>query len=109
MLRARTDNQQAHVNHGEDSLTVTTLRPIVAGTEVLNYYGPLGNGDLLRRYGYVTKNHSRYDVTEISWDLVLSVLKDTLRLDESTWGKAVSNGTNTFTIFGMLNIRRSMS
>ncbi|XDG01591.1 hypothetical protein ABKA04_001206 [Annulohypoxylon sp. FPYF3050] len=33
----------AHVNHGEDSLTVTTLRPIPAGTEILNYYGPLGN------------------------------------------------------------------
>ncbi|KAI8959074.1 SET domain-containing protein [Daldinia sp. FL1419] len=80
----------AHVNHGEDSLTVTTLRPIPAGTEVLNYYGPLGNGDLLRRYGYVTKKHSRYDVTEISWDLILSVLKDTLRLDEATWGKAVN-------------------
>ncbi|KAI1660533.1 SET domain-containing protein [Daldinia decipiens] len=80
----------AHVNHGEDSLTVTTLRPIVAGTEVLNYYGPLGNGDLLRRYGYVTKSHSRYDVTEVSWDLVLSVLKDTLGLDEAAWGKVVN-------------------
>ncbi|KAK6954596.1 hypothetical protein Daesc_004563 [Daldinia eschscholtzii] len=80
----------AHVNHGEDSLTVTTLRPIPAGTEVLNYYGPLGNGDLLRRYGYVTKKHARYDVTEISWDLILSVLKDTLRLDEAVWGKAVN-------------------
>ncbi|KAI1808237.1 SET domain-containing protein [Daldinia bambusicola] len=80
----------AHVNHGEDSLTVTTLRTIPAGTEALNYYGPLGNGDLLRRYGYVTRKHARYDVTEISWDLVLSVLKDTLRLDEAVWGKAIN-------------------
>ncbi|OTA68021.1 SET domain-containing protein [Hypoxylon sp. EC38] len=79
----------AHVNHGEDSLSVTTLRPIPAGAEVLNYYGPLGNGELLRRYGYVTTRHARYDVTEISWDLILSVLKDTLKVDEATWGKAL--------------------
>ncbi|OTB01715.1 hypothetical protein M426DRAFT_323216 [Hypoxylon sp. CI-4A] len=80
----------AHVNHGEDNLTVTTLRPIPAGTEVLNYYGPLGNGELLRRYGYVTEKHARYDVTELSWNLVLSVLKDTLKVNEKVWGKAVN-------------------
>ncbi|RYP78009.1 hypothetical protein DL769_003281 [Monosporascus sp. CRB-8-3] len=48
-----------HVNHGEDALTVTSLRQITAGEEVLNYYGPL-------------------------------VLKDTLKLDEATWGKVVN-------------------
>ncbi|KAI2465193.1 SET domain-containing protein [Annulohypoxylon bovei var. microspora] len=80
----------AHVNHGEDSLSVTTLRPIPAGTEILNYYGPLGNGELLRRYGYVTSHHARYDVAEISWDLILSVLKDTVKVDEATWGRAVN-------------------
>ncbi|KAI0017173.1 SET domain-containing protein [Xylariomycetidae sp. FL0641] len=80
----------AHVNHGEESLTVTTLRPIRAGEEVLNYYGPLGNGELLRRYGYVTEKHARHDVVEIPWNLVLSVLKETLRLDEATWGKALN-------------------
>ncbi|KAI0157957.1 SET domain-containing protein [Hypoxylon sp. FL1284] len=80
----------AHVNHGEDSLTVTALRPIPAGEEILNYYGPLGNGELLRRYGYVTDRHARHDVTEISWDLILSVLKEKLILDEETWGKAVN-------------------
>ncbi|RYP49150.1 hypothetical protein DL768_005084 [Monosporascus sp. mg162] len=80
----------AHVSHGEDALTVTSLRPITAGEEVLNYYGALGNGELLRRYGYVTSKHARYDVVEISWDLILSVLKDTLKLDEATWGKVLN-------------------
>ncbi|EAQ83002.1 hypothetical protein CHGG_10820 [Chaetomium globosum CBS 148.51] len=42
----------AHINHGGDALTATALRPIRAGEEVLNYYGPLANGELLRRYGY---------------------------------------------------------
>ncbi|KAJ4135170.1 Ribosomal lysine N-methyltransferase 4 [Fusarium equiseti] len=64
----------AHVNHEEDSLTVTSLRPIKAGEEILNYYGPNPNSELLRRYGYVTEKHSRYDVVEIPWDVVESVM-----------------------------------
>ncbi|KAF5690099.1 ribosomal n-lysine methyltransferase 4 [Fusarium circinatum] len=64
----------AHVNHEEESLTVTSLRPIKAGEEILNYYGPHPNSELLRRYGYVTKKHSRYDVVEIPWNIVESAL-----------------------------------
>ncbi|KAI1323649.1 SET domain-containing protein [Xylariaceae sp. FL0255] len=78
----------AHVNHEEDSLSVTAIKPIRAGEEILNYYGPLGNGELLRRYGYVTDHHSRYDVIELSWESVLLALKTTLNLDESTWERA---------------------
>jgi hypothetical protein len=63
------------VNHEEESLTVTSLRPIKAGEEILNYYGPHPNSELLRRYGYVTERHSRYDVVEIPWDVVESVMR----------------------------------
>lgn len=80
---------QAHVNHEDEFLTVTSLKPIPAGQEILNYYGPLSNSELLRRYGYVTPAHARYDVVEISWDMVLSVLKEGLKLDEAKWGQAV--------------------
>ncbi|KAI0141607.1 SET domain-containing protein [Xylariaceae sp. FL1272] len=80
----------AHVNHEEDSLSVTSIRPISAGQEILNYYGPLGNSELLRRYGYVTEHHARYDVVEISWESVLSALKSVVNLDDSIWGKAIS-------------------
>ncbi|AEO62188.1 uncharacterized protein THITE_2106073 [Thermothielavioides terrestris NRRL 8126] len=65
----------AHINHGDDALTATALRPIRAGDEILNYYGPLPNGELLRRYGYVTPKHSRYDVVELPWELVEAELK----------------------------------
>lgn len=64
----------AHLSHGEDSLTMTSLREIRAGEEVLNYYGPLPNGELLRRYGYTSPKHTRYDVVEIGWDLVKQVI-----------------------------------
>ncbi|KAL2196596.1 hypothetical protein P885DRAFT_37497 [Corynascus similis CBS 632.67] len=81
----------AHINHGEDSLTATTLRPIRAGEEILNYYGPLPNSELLRRYGYVTPKHSRYDVVELPWELVETGLKERLvgsgRVGSAYWDK----------------------
>lgn len=61
---------QAHVNHEDDALTVTSLRPIKAGDQILNYYGPHPNSELLRRYGYTTPLHARYDVVEIPWSAV---------------------------------------
>lgn len=59
-------------------MTVTALRPIKAGEEILNYYGPHPNSELLRRYGYVTEKHSRYDVVEIPWDVVDAALAQQL-------------------------------
>ncbi|THY12543.1 SET domain-containing protein RMS1 [Aureobasidium pullulans] len=64
----------AHLNHGEDTLTMTSLREIKAGEEVLNYYGPLPNCDLLRRYGYTSAKHSRYDVVEVPWEIISSTI-----------------------------------
>lgn len=65
----------AHINHGEGALTATSLREIKEGEEILNYYGPLSSAELLRRYGYVTANHARYDVVELGWELVERGLK----------------------------------
>lgn len=53
---------------------MTSLRPIRAGEEILNYYGPLPNCDLLRRYGYTSAKHSRYDVVELPWDLIQTAI-----------------------------------
>ncbi|KAH8895506.1 SET domain-containing protein [Thozetella sp. PMI_491] len=80
----------AHINHEEDALTATALRPIRAGEEILNYYGPLSNGELLRRYGYVTETHARYDVVELPWDLVEKRVKEALSVEQATWEKLVS-------------------
>ncbi|KYK60799.1 SET domain protein [Drechmeria coniospora] len=78
-----------HVNHGDDSLTVTTLRRIHAGEEIMNYYGPHPNSELLRRYGYVTEKHSRHDVVEIPWLTVLSTLVDHLGIPQQTLEQAL--------------------
>jgi len=65
----------AHLSHGEKSLTMTSLRPIEAGEEVLNYYGPLPNSDLLRRYGYTSTKHRAHDVVELRWNNVTESVK----------------------------------
>lgn len=80
----------AHVNHEENALVVTALRPIKKGEEVLNYYGPHPNSELLRRYGYVSQKHSRYDVVEIPWQLVQNVLQQQLGVASKTMDKIVS-------------------
>ena len=77
----------AHLSHGEDSLTMTSLREIKAGEEVLNYYGPLPNGELLRRYGYTSPKHIRYDVVEVDWKLVREVLLEEEPLKQVVGGK----------------------
>lgn len=46
------------------------LKPVKAGEELFNDYGPLPRSDLLRRYGYITDNYAQYDVVEIPFDLV---------------------------------------
>lgn len=60
----------AHISHGVDALTATAVRPIKAGEEILNYYGPLSNGELLRRYGYTTDKHAFFDAVDLPWFLV---------------------------------------
>lgn len=74
----------AHINHGDESLTATSLRTIKAGEEILNYYGPHPNSELLRRYGYVTQRHARYDVVEIPWSVVEEALSETLEIPLET-------------------------
>lgn len=81
----------AHVEHGEDALTATSLRPIGKGEEVLNYYGPLSNGELLRRYGYVTVRHRRWDLVDLAWDALLGALGAQLALGDRDWARVVAS------------------
>ncbi|KAF4589665.1 SET domain protein [Ophiocordyceps camponoti-floridani] len=70
----------AHVNHEDENLSVSSLRPITAGEEVLNYYGPYPNSELLRRYGFVTEKHARYDDVELPWDIVEDAIASTVHV-----------------------------
>lgn len=76
----------AHIEHGEHALTATSLRTISAGEEILNYYGPLSNGELLRRYGYTTHAHRRWNLVDLAWEpTVLAALKAEVPLPAAEW------------------------
>ncbi|KAI3394265.1 hypothetical protein diail_2968 [Diaporthe ilicicola] len=82
----------AHIEHGEHALTATSLRPIAAGEEVLNYYGPLSNGELLRRYGYTTPAHRRWNLADLAWEpTVVAALRAELPLAAAEWDAALGS------------------
>ncbi|KAF1933619.1 SET domain-containing protein [Didymella exigua CBS 183.55] len=70
MLNADGDRNNACLFYEASSLDMKALKPIRAGEEIFNDYGPLPRSDLLRRYGYITDNYAQYDVAEVSMDLV---------------------------------------
>jgi SET domain-containing protein 6 len=76
MLNADADRNNARLFYEEKYLEMKALKPIRAGEEVFNDYGPLPRSDLLRRYGYVTDNYAQYDVVEINMDLVTDLATD---------------------------------
>lgn len=78
----------AHIEHGEHALTATSLRHVKKGDEILNYYGPLSNGELLRRYGYVTRAHRRWNLVDLAWEpAVLAALRAEVPLPAKEWDK----------------------
>ncbi|USP75710.1 hypothetical protein yc1106_02984 [Curvularia clavata] len=74
MLNADADRCNARLFYERDVLEMKALKPIQAGEEMFNDYGPLPRSDLLRRYGYVTNNYAQYDVVEIPADLVSQIM-----------------------------------
>lgn len=76
----------------------------------MNYYGPHSNGELLRRYGYVTPKHSRYDVVELPWDLVRTAYGKMANIDADVMEKLVSNCVDHFFLnFLLIKTRRQNS
>ncbi|KAF2004430.1 SET domain-containing protein [Amniculicola lignicola CBS 123094] len=76
MLNADADNNNARLFYESNSLTMKALCPILAGQEIYNDYGPLPRSDLLRRYGYITRNYTQYDVVEIPFEAVIATVCD---------------------------------
>lgn len=62
-------------------------KSIGAGEEIFNDYGPLPRSDLLRMYGYITKNYEKYDVVELEHDLFVEVAGKSDRTKHPAWQK----------------------
>lgn len=82
MLNANADLNNAKLFYEDDKVVMKTIKPVSAGEELYNDFGPLPRADLLRRYGYVTDRYAAYDVVEISSDLIKEQTKAQLRLSE---------------------------
>ncbi len=70
MLNADADRNNARLFYEDDRVVMKTIKPVQKGDELFNDYGPLPRADVLRRYGYITDNYAKYDVVEVSLDLV---------------------------------------
>ena len=91
MLNADAERNNARLFQEGNFLIMKTIKPVKAGEQLFNDYGPLPRSDLLRMYGYLTPNYAQYDVVEFSHDLMVNVagmsnhtdwLKRELQLDE---------------------------
>lgn len=51
------------------------IKPISEGEEIFNDYGNLPRSDLLRRYGYIADSYKKFDVVEVSLELISDVAK----------------------------------
>lgn len=73
MLNADADRNNARLFQEGEYLIMKATKPIQAGQEIFNDYGPLPRSDLLRMYGYVTSNYAQYDVVEFEHTLLVDV------------------------------------
>jgi SET domain-containing protein 6 len=82
MLNANADLNNAKLFHEDDALVMRSIKPIAAGEQIYNDYGSLPRADVLRRYGYVTEEYAKYDVVELSDELISQTAKEQLGLTE---------------------------
>ncbi|ODV96863.1 hypothetical protein PACTADRAFT_74475 [Pachysolen tannophilus NRRL Y-2460] len=64
-LNADTNLCNAHLIYTKDALVMTAISKIGKGEQVYNSYGEHPNSEILRRYGYVEPNGSKFDFGEI--------------------------------------------
>ncbi|CCH44637.1 hypothetical protein BN7_4206 [Wickerhamomyces ciferrii] len=76
LLNADTNLSNANLFYETEFLIMKSIKPIPQGQQIYNTYGDHPNSELLRRYGYVEYNGSKFDFGE----LPISTIKKTLNL-----------------------------
>ncbi|KAI9741922.1 MAG: hypothetical protein M1834_000311 [Cirrosporium novae-zelandiae] len=67
MLNADADRYNARL-FANKTWTMEATRAIEVNEEILNDFGEMPSSELLRKYGYVTGNYSKYDVVEFAFE-----------------------------------------
>lgn len=83
MLNANADLNNAKLFHEDDAVVMRSIKPIPAGEQIYNDYGSLPRADVLRRYGYVTEEYAKYDVVELSDEIISQTVKEQLCLADA--------------------------
>ncbi|KAI9714788.1 MAG: hypothetical protein M1820_000077 [Bogoriella megaspora] len=73
MLNADADLNNARLFYESKALCMRAIKPIKKGEQIFNDYGPLPRSELLRRYGYLTPRYAKYDVAELSQELLTNI------------------------------------
>ena len=63
-------------------MTMIALKYIRKGQQIFNDFGQLPRSDLLRRYGYVTDNYTKWDVVEVNIEDVIQAASEFNKLSE---------------------------
>lgn len=74
-LNADTKKCNANLMYDEHSLKMHAIKPIGKGEQVYNLYGEHPNSEILRRYGYVEEDGSKYDFGEVPLATIDKVLQ----------------------------------
>ncbi|CCC67363.1 hypothetical protein NCAS_0A08050 [Naumovozyma castellii] len=75
-LNSDTNKCNAHLIYDEDSLKMRAISNIKAGEQVYNIYGNHPNAEILRRYGYVEWEGSKYDFGELPLEVIIETLHE---------------------------------
>lgn len=89
-LNADTKLVNANLIHDEGKLVMKATKPIKKGGQIYNTYGDHPNAELLRRYGYVEWNESKYDFGEVPFQAIIESFHKTYGVEESIVEEAVS-------------------
>lgn len=75
-LNADSRRCNANLIYDIKSLKMCALKPIAAGEQIYNIYGDHPNSELLRRYGYVEWDGSKYDFGELPLTTIAHVIQE---------------------------------
>lgn len=80
-LNANTSKCNANLVYDIESLKMCATKPIGMGEQVYNIYGDHPNSELLRRYGYVEWEGSKYDFGEVPMATLVNVIHQKFQWD----------------------------
>ncbi|CCK69715.1 ribosomal lysine N-methyltransferase KNAG_0C06190 [Huiozyma naganishii CBS 8797] len=75
-LNSNTHKCNAHLIHGSNLLEMRSIKAIKKGEQIYNIYGDHPNSEILRRYGYIEPDGSKFDFGEIPMETFIKIFME---------------------------------